>query len=159
MDQNNLPDLTQAWNIQNYLTTYIQIADAKAGALIAITALSASLIAILPESLCLIEQIGLLLAGFAVVVGTVFSLIVIKPRTTSAASSGSIFFGHIAVSSDENEYYSKFIQQDSLKEVVIQNYHLARVATIKYKYLSCALNIQICSLPVFWLVVLLTRLF
>jgi hypothetical protein len=88
--------LEQAWKVQDYATAYIQVADAKAGALVGVSTLSATLLTILPPNLTDLERYALGITGIAVLIGTIWSLCVLLPRMNGSKDRGVIFWKHIA---------------------------------------------------------------
>ena len=148
-----------AWKIHDYLATFIQVADNKAEAIIAIDALSAGLIALIPPNIGALWKKELLLFGLlSLAPSLLFALLVIKPRTKSRFKKGLIFWESIRKYDRFSEYRSAFFAADALEDVLKHNYELAEVAEQKYQMLRRAINWQLPALPVYLLVILLIRL-
>jgi hypothetical protein len=145
-----------AWKIHNYLTTFIQIADNKAGAIIAISTLSAALFSLVPPSIALWQKVLLAFSVVTLVIGLILALLVIKPRVNNKSKDGLIFWGNIRVFEHYPEYQAAFFETSPLGDVLKHNYYLAEVANQKYKMLHRAMLWQCVALPGFWLAILLT---
>lgn len=146
-----------AWKIHNYLTTFIQIADNKAGAIIAISTLSAALFSLVPSNIAFWQKGLLAVSVVALVIGLILALLVIKPRVNNKSKDGLIFWGNIRAFEHYPEYQAAFFKTNPLEDVLKHNYYLAEVANQKYKMLHRTMLWQYVALPGFWLAILLTR--
>lgn len=147
-----------AWKIHDYLTTFIQMADNKAGAIIAISTLSAALFSLVPSSIAFWQKGLLAVSVVPLVIGLILALQVIKPRVNNKSKDGLIFWGNIRAFEHYPGYQAAFFETSTLGDVLKHNYYLAEVADQKYKMLHRATLWQYVALPGFWLAILLTRL-
>lgn len=147
-----------AWKIHSYLTTYIQLADSKAGAIIALCALSVPLLTFVTSKILTWQKLLLGGASVVLVVSLILSLLVILPRTNNKSKEGLIFWENIRSYEHYAEYQKAFSTTEPLEDVLKHNYYLAEVAVRKYRQLDPAMRWQLFGLPVFWIAILITRL-
>lgn len=148
--------LDQAWKINSYLNSYIQLADTKAGAIVAITALSVSSLSVINEKLSIIERNSIIFSTFMIIIGGIFSLIVVIPRFRSTQRT-SIFWMDMLGHGNLNNYRSDFNNSDLLDEVIITNYNLLQIAKKKYTWLRNIMILQIFAIFAFWSVIILIK--
>ncbi|HEX2863855.1 MAG TPA: Pycsar system effector family protein [Deinococcales bacterium] len=157
-DLEHVPDLEHAWRINDYISNYVQLADTKAGAIIALAAIQAGLLALVPDHLSVGEKALLGFASLVVLVGIVLAVASIWPRTNTRPTEGSVFWGNIASHPTPSAYLTRFRASDPLREVVEQNHHLSAIACSKYVWLQRAIRVTAIGVVVFWLAVFAVRL-
>lgn len=125
----------------NYLNDYIKFADAKALGVITINGLVMKMVYDhLTNNINETKYFLLLLGFILLIIGIVFSALVVFPRTSDKQEKGLIFWEN--VNSFVKDEYVKEINNISEKELfdkmVEQNYFLAVTATKKYSVLRLA---------------------
>lgn len=147
-----MADLTKAeltGRIQDHLNKYILGADQKASILLtgqlAFLGLAATTVKDLIKTTGELFYWSSIGAGGAGIVAAFFAIVVIYPRTPST-DEGFIFWGNIVThGSAENfrEAFDNLPDSDINREVITQNYMLAKVANKKYKYLRWSLRVTL----------------
>jgi len=126
------------WQVNAYLNEYIQFADAKAGAVVTFFAVVLGLYTGLwpEESKNCCFWLGVVLSLLPIIA----ALVVITPRLTKGSDQGVIFWGHIVGFEDLDQYANAVKSADFIKEITQQNYFLAKIAQLKYRWLKRAMH-------------------
>lgn len=151
--------LDHAWKVHDYISTYIQLADTKAGAILVLGTVDATVLAVVPSSLAIWQKCVLGVGLLGLVVGFILALLVIIPRTNHRSNEGLIFWGNIKKYEHYPDYQATFSAMDLLQDVLKHNYYIASIADRKYVLLGRALVGQYLIQPIFWLGFLLAKLF
>lgn len=147
-----------AWKIHEYLTSYIQLADTKAGAVIALGSINAAILAVVPEKIDVLSKLLLGSSIVLLVIGLLLAISVIAPRTTNKSSDGFIYWKNIMAFDHYDKYKQAFLAEGLLDDVLKHNYYLAGVAEAKYRRLNVAIGWQYFVQAFFWLAIALIKL-
>lgn len=157
-----------AKHINEYLNSYIRLADTKAGVIIALSIgfitllINQNIIEFLyAEYLNTLIKMPafyiLTISLILLVLGLIFSIVVIFPRTSIKGKEGLIFWDNIK-NIKKNEYIQKVLElndKDIINCILEHNHDLAEVAGKKYRYLRLSIWIATIGLLLGLLILLL----
>lgn len=126
--------------INDYYNHYVTVADAKAGAILAVNfILLGGLINI---DFCCCLAIPYFLTGLAIIVSIIYCVIVLYPRLPKA-EKGLIFWENLKSYNSINEYLNDVRQLDNSKveeEYAKQNWYVSKVLSTKNNYTRNAIG-------------------
>lgn len=140
-----------AWQINGYVNNYIQVADTKAASIIAVTALGAGSLALLPDGTQVWGLVLIFTSFMPLLVSLILALVTLYPRTRLGSSTSTVFWGGIKNYPSVNHYKEAFYKAGDLEETVEQNYYLAKIAARKFKWITLAVQWQVWGVPFFLL--------
>ncbi|MDJ0583289.1 Pycsar system effector family protein [Crocosphaera sp.] len=151
-------NLEHMWKVKEYVSQYIQFADTKAGLIIALSTLNIALLVLLPGEILTWEILLILLSLIPIAVSLFYAIQCIKPRTTSP-SNNSIFWGNIAKYRNYDDYKKVVDQADKLEDLQKQVFEISKIAQEKYRCIERSVESQKYGLIIFWVIILIIRLF
>lgn len=144
-------ELDHAWKVNDYLNSYTQFADLKAGFLVALATLSLGLATGAPTGLPWWATLALALAGIPTLLALLLALWSVRPRTRNHAAKGTIFWENIRAHDCAHDYVQAETSCNRSEEVLRQNYNIALVVKGKYACVRRATTLLLIGLPLQWL--------
>ena len=144
----------------NHLNNSIRFADAKAGALMAVSGLVLTNTLFVLDSTLKYQQIIYIFGLVCLVVGLVLSFIVVLPKAKNTDVKGLIYWENIQ-NYDQSEFINKVRNMDTVGYIdawLINNYIQAQILTKKFQYLAASFKISLIAFALMLLSAVLPNL-